>query len=233
MCTDKRYPLNESLPNLESRFAAIANVSQFADVWMSLMIGCDAFDITPTDPPMRWDDHPAHRLKHINTSFPLLFLSNSRDPVTPLYAGVKMARKFVNAGLVEQRSEGHCSLAAVSRCTMERVRAYFEEGKVPAKPQWGPDGEKTEKGVWERCEADEWPWKSFDRAQWMVESGARLENERSVGANRPVQAELRDELRAATRMEAWKEAQKVAKSFLRPKYMFGDSSPLSWVIGER
>lgn len=95
----------------------MASLSSWADVWMTVMLGCEGWKIKAVDPPMRWDDHPAHKQKPIKTSHPLLFISNTADPVTPLKAGVKMARKFVDAGLVEQHSEGHCSLAAVSKCT--------------------------------------------------------------------------------------------------------------------
>lgn len=123
------------------------------------MVGCDSWSIPATDPPMRWDDHPAHKPKPIKTSFPLLFLSNSQDPVTPLKAGVKMARKFVDAGLVEQHGAGHCSLAAASFCTLMKIRAYLNEGKVPAPPQWGPKGKEIEEGKWEKCPMDNYPWK--------------------------------------------------------------------------
>jgi hypothetical protein len=126
--------LNGTLPDLEDLFAKMANTSSFADVWMSLMVGCDAWPIESKDPPMRWDDHPAKNPKPIKTSFPVLFVSNTADPVTPLYAGVKMAQKFVDAGLIEQKSEGHCSLAAVSLCTTKKIQAYFLDGKVPPHP---------------------------------------------------------------------------------------------------
>lgn len=60
---------------------------------------------------MNWDDHPAHKSKPIKTSFPLLFLSNTLDPVTPLSAAIKMSQKFVDAGLVEQKAMGHCTIS--------------------------------------------------------------------------------------------------------------------------
>lgn len=77
------------------------------------MIGCDSWAITPRDPPMRWDDHPAHKQKPINTSFPVLFVGNSYDPVTPLKAAVKMANKFVDSGLIEQKSEGKSEVLGI------------------------------------------------------------------------------------------------------------------------
>lgn len=216
MCTDKRYPLNETIPNLQKRFHSIAATSHYADVWMSLMIGCDAYDITPTDPPMRWDDQPSHRQSSINTSFPLMFLSNNLDPVTPLFAGVKMARKFVDAGLLEQRSEGHCSIASVSRCTMGKVRAYFEKGIVPERPEWGPSGREIEGGVWSRCEADEWPWKPFEGKVWMDGFEGGLRGREIGGEALEVEALMKEELEAVKLMEDWKEVQVFAKNFIRP-----------------
>ncbi|TVY93057.1 Tripeptidyl aminopeptidase [Lachnellula willkommii] len=169
MCSDKRYPLNGTLSDLDTIFKKVANTSSFADVWMTLMIGCDGWPVESRDPPMRWDDHPAHNPKPIKTSYPLLFLSNTRDPVTPLYAGVKMAQKFVDAGLVEQKSEGHCSLAAVSSCTTKKIKAYFREGKVPPHPV------KSDKGLfdgkWEKCEAESWPWHPYDPEVSIADKG--------------------------------------------------------------
>ena len=164
MCSDKRYPLNETVPNLKLVFEQMSNVSSWADVWLTVMLGCEGWGIESIDPPMRWDDHPAHKQRPINTSFPLLFISNTYDPVTPLFAGVQMAKKFVGAGLVEQKSMGHCSLAAVSKCTMKAVKAYLKEGKVPPPPKEGGEGRELEDGEWDRCEADEWPFHPYPGA---------------------------------------------------------------------
>jgi hypothetical protein len=109
---------------------------------------------------MPWD--PAHKQKPIKTSFPVLFISNTADPVTPLHAGVKMAQKFVDAGLIEQKSMGHCSLSAVSRCTTQKIAAYFTQGKVPPHPVKSGNGRELVDGKWDKCEADEWPFHPFD-----------------------------------------------------------------------
>lgn len=72
-----------------------------------------------------------------------------------------MAKKFVDAGLLEQKSMGHCSLAAVSRCTIGKVKAYFTKGEVPPPPKEGGKGKELEDGEWDRCEADEWPFHPY------------------------------------------------------------------------
>lgn len=148
------------------------------------MLGCDGWNIVPTDPPMRWSDHPAHKPKPIETFFPLLFISNTLDPVTPLKAGVKMARKFLHAGFIEQKSEGHCSITCGSLCTIKNIRAYLREGKVPPIPEWGPDGREIEEGKWQRCERDDWPW--MERV-WAAE-GVLIENVERLAEFRMLEA---------------------------------------------
>lgn len=177
MCSDKRYPLNETVPNLKLMFEKMSNVSSWADVWLTVMLGCEGWGIEAIDPPMRWDDHPAKKQKPINTSFPVLFISNTYDPVTPLTAGVHMAKKFVDAGLIEQKSMGHCSLAAVSRCTIAKVKAYFKEGKVSPPPKEGGKGKELEDGEWDRCEADEWPFHPHTGERFIARSGVEATEE--------------------------------------------------------
>lgn len=141
---------------------------------MTLMIGCEGWNIKAVDPPMRWDDHPAHKQKPIKTAFPLLFISNTADPVTPLFAGLKMAKKFVGAGLIEQHSEGHCSLAAASKCTITKIRNYFLEGKVPPPPVEGKD---LTDGNWEKCDADEWPFHPYSSGEYLAMGGERTKED--------------------------------------------------------
>jgi hypothetical protein len=157
---------------------------------MTGMVGCDAFAIETKDPPMRWDDNPAHKLKPIKTSFPLLFVSNTADPVTPLRAGLKMAKKFVDAGLIEQRSEGHCSLAAVSKCTIGKIRAYFAEGKVPPHPIEGGKGKELKDGKWDRCEADEWPFHPFQGLRDEARGEDAIAEIESLNALKEIQEEF-------------------------------------------
>ncbi|KAG4437872.1 hypothetical protein IFR05_006632 [Cadophora sp. M221] len=162
MCSDKRYPFNDALPELQKTFEKMSSESSWADVWMTIMLSCDAYPVRAIDPPMRWDDHPSHKADPIKTSFPVLFISNTADPVTPLAAGVKMARKFVDAGLIEQHSMGHCSIAAVSKCTIGKIRAYLKEGKVPPHPVKGGKGRELADGKWTKCDADEYPFHPFE-----------------------------------------------------------------------
>jgi len=189
MCSDKRYPFNEDLPALEKRFEELSSTSSWADVWMTIMLGCEGWEVKAIDPPMKWDDHPTHKSKPIKTAFPVLFISNTADPVTPLAAGVKMAKKFVDAGLIEQHSEGHCSMAAVSKCTIHKLRDYLIHGKVPPPPVEGKD---LRDGKWEKCDADEWPFHPYTGDKYIAANGVEAtEDAEMLTASKGIQDVLR------------------------------------------
>jgi pimeloyl-ACP methyl ester carboxylesterase len=78
-----------------------------------------------------------------NTSHPILFLSNTADPVTPLKSGRIMHNLFPNSGLLVTDAAGHCSLSSSDVCTWMHVREYFQTGKLPKEntlcvPEQGP-----------------------------------------------------------------------------------------------
>lgn len=161
-----------TLPELNAAYKVMANTSQFADIWMGLMMRCNGWDISvpPRNPADPWAVAARDGKEgQIETANPMLFLSNTYDPVTPLYAAVKMALKFKGAGLLEQQGNGHCTISTVSRCTAKVVREYVASGKVPPPPT-GVDA--AFKGEWSRCGVDEAPWRSVgasEVAAWGVE----------------------------------------------------------------
>ncbi|TGJ86163.1 hypothetical protein E0Z10_g2612 [Xylaria hypoxylon] len=161
-CSDKRHKLDESVAGLQARFEKAASYSWFADVWFGTepALGCNGWEIESKDPPMRWDDHPAHKPALIETSFPILVLSNTLDPVTPLSHALEMTRKFANASIVEQDGIGHCSLSCVSGCTIAHLRAYLNEGIVPPPPKFTSDSSND--GQWPTCQCFDKPWTTSD-----------------------------------------------------------------------
>jgi hypothetical protein len=166
-----------TVPEITSAYKAMAATSQFADIWMNLMLKCNGWDISP---PNQMPPDPWTMANQIETANPILFLSNTYDPVTPLKAAVKMALKFKGAGLLEQKSQGHCTISTVSRCTGKIVREYVTKGKLPGPPR-GVD-EKF-RGEWQRCEVDEAPWRSVSSSEaqaWAVEEREMAEGWRHL-----------------------------------------------------
>lgn len=64
--------------------------------------------------------------------------------------------RFQDAGLIEHKTSGHCSYAAVSTCTLRAIRAYIRHGHVPPSPIVSVIDEPM--GDWMSCEVDEEPW---------------------------------------------------------------------------
>ncbi|PVF98199.1 alpha/beta-hydrolase [Serendipita vermifera] len=121
-CTDG-LPVEDDLPSLHTHFEKLANVSYFGDIWSSIRMRCVGWKIKPK---WEWRGPIAG-----NTSFPILLVGNTEDPVTP---DAKLVSKgFKDSVVVTQKSAGHCSLAATSLCTAKTIRAYFREGKLPEK----------------------------------------------------------------------------------------------------
>lgn len=81
------------------------------------------------------DFHPRYSPQYqpVKTAHPLLVLSTTYDPVCPLVSAKKAWKSFEGAGLVEQKSYGHCTISMPSLCTAKHVRRYFNEGKLPDK----------------------------------------------------------------------------------------------------
>ncbi|KAI1811584.1 TAP-like protein-domain-containing protein [Poronia punctata] len=159
-CGDKRHKLKENAAELERRFQKAASYSWFADVWFGTdpSLGCNGWEIENKEPPMRWGDNPADKPALIQTNFPILFLSNTLDPVTPLDHALDMTRKFANSSIVEQDGAGHCSSSCVSSCTIAHLQAYFNDGVVPPPPHF--ESGSSNEGEWTTCSCAEEPWQS-------------------------------------------------------------------------
>ncbi|KAJ2988286.1 hypothetical protein NUW58_g4058 [Xylaria curta] len=173
-CSDKRQKFNENLSKLRSRYENAASYSWFADVWFGTEsnIGCNGWEIETKDPPMKWNDQPSHQSKLIETSFPILFISNTLDPVTPLDDALTMTRKFANASIVEQQALGHCSLSCVSTCTITHLQAYLNDGVVPPPPKF--ESNSSNGGQWPKCECFDKPWTSLSYAAGKSMDGSRV-----------------------------------------------------------
>lgn len=169
--------MNLTIPEIREAFGKMAKVSQFADIWIGLMLQCNRWDISE---PYRLDSEllekqwldsaSSDHQTHINTSFPILFMGNTYDPVTPLKAAVKMSLRFKDAGLLELKTEGHCTLgSSASVCIARAVRDYIVHGKVPPPAQ--VKGKNYLDGKWTACDADETPWNRIGSVKAAYQGG--------------------------------------------------------------
>lgn len=92
--------------------------------------------------------HPPSLTSPIHTHFPLLFINNLADNITPLISARNNSALFPRSVVLVQNSFGHTSLAAPSSCTARWVRRYFREGRLPeegavCEGDGGPFGEEV------------------------------------------------------------------------------------------
>ncbi|KAJ7616533.1 TAP-like protein-domain-containing protein [Roridomyces roridus] len=121
-CNDGKR-ISSEFEDVEKHYGNLLANSSWADVWMGTRLAC-----------MTWPEFPKtnfHGPFVANTSFPLLVVGNSADPVTPLWAAKKMSKGFSGSVVLTQDSIGHCSLAAPSLCTQKHIRSYFRDGVLP------------------------------------------------------------------------------------------------------
>ncbi|KAF2118555.1 TAP-like protein-domain-containing protein [Lophiotrema nucula] len=92
-------------------------------IWSTLRIKC-----------LAWKIRAAYRFTGkfgANTSHPILFVSNTADPVTPLVSGRIMSERFPGSVQLIQDSAGHCSSALPTPCTINAIKKYFQTGILP------------------------------------------------------------------------------------------------------
>ncbi|KAF1986796.1 hypothetical protein K402DRAFT_393421 [Aulographum hederae CBS 113979] len=98
--------------------------SALGDYWAEITLACGNWAIRPA-----WPLNTTITAE--KTAHPILWVGNSRDPVTPVRNARRMASLFPGSKVLEQNSGGHCSVSEPSFCTAEVIRAYFQRGHLP------------------------------------------------------------------------------------------------------
>ncbi|KAJ7454309.1 TAP-like protein-domain-containing protein [Mycena galericulata] len=121
-CNDGKR-VEASYEDFVEHYHNTSKLSSWADVWEPTRLGC-----------LAWPEFPNDHFQGpfvANTSFPLLLVGNTADPVTPLSAAKKMSQGFARSVVLTQDSAGHTSTSAPSLCTQKHIRQYFLDGALP------------------------------------------------------------------------------------------------------
>ncbi|TCD60113.1 hypothetical protein EIP91_010701 [Steccherinum ochraceum] len=128
-CNDNpRFPPPSAEEVVDELLDVYQNVTRFvfSTVTTEPDAGCEYWPVTP---PERFSGPWNHTLNN-----PILVLSNTEDPVTPLDSALKVQDHLGDsARLLLQDGPGHCTLALPSFCTASAVQAFFSNGTLPEK----------------------------------------------------------------------------------------------------
>ncbi|KAI6345143.1 hypothetical protein MCOR25_011055 [Pyricularia grisea] len=86
------------------------------------------------------------------TYFPILFIANMADNITPLISARNNSQGFEGSVVLVQNSYGHTTLSTPSTCTAKHVNRYFQDGILPepnteCEPDYAPFDNLDEPGV--------------------------------------------------------------------------------------
>jgi pimeloyl-ACP methyl ester carboxylesterase len=134
-CGDGEDSTNLTLPEWSAYIAGLRAQSRYVgSAWSEIRFPCSSWRFRPKyrfTGPFETPE-PDARVVDGRPAAPLLFLSSSLDPVTPLRNARAMARRHPGSVVVEQDSLGHCAVASSpSECTSRILKAYFANGTVP------------------------------------------------------------------------------------------------------
>ncbi|KAK0492506.1 TAP-like protein-domain-containing protein, partial [Armillaria luteobubalina] len=119
-CRD-RINNTESVTDLFAYWDSVKDISPFAYSLMTQRISCSG-----------WKFRRENSFSvGANTSYPILFIGNTADPITPLSSAKKTSTAFPESVVLTQNSSGHTSIVASSTCISAYVQAYFQNGTLP------------------------------------------------------------------------------------------------------
>ncbi|KAF1959212.1 hypothetical protein CC80DRAFT_440545 [Byssothecium circinans] len=126
LCGDGIDQTSTDIEQFEEYWHLLQGISPAAgSLWAMLKLTCVAWNIRPLF------NFGNDENFYGNTSNPILWVSTTADPVTPLKSAREMHSRFPGSGLLIQDNAGHCSLSMPTACTYVRIREYFQNGKLP------------------------------------------------------------------------------------------------------
>ena len=105
--------------------ALSSDSARYAPIWGNYYLRCAEWKIRP-----KW--RYTGEFASSNTSNPLLLLSSKYDTVCPFYQASAVHARFPGSALLTQDAYGHTIPATPSLCSAKYIRAYFQNGTLPA-----------------------------------------------------------------------------------------------------
>ncbi|CAI6280273.1 unnamed protein product [Periconia digitata] len=134
LCGDGLDQTSTTLSEFEQYWQQLHTISpSVGSLWAMLRMECASWPIKPLYRFGGTDKSDSKFGAANGTSHPILWVSSTADPVTPLASARLMQARFPGSGLLIQDSAGHCSFGSVepSPCTIARVQKYFQSGELP------------------------------------------------------------------------------------------------------
>ncbi|KAJ7713376.1 Alpha/Beta hydrolase protein, partial [Mycena metata] len=120
---------SDTVSQLQAYYASIQAISSIADLYGNWRVVCSHhFRSFLASCELTYLQGPFGAL---NTSFPLLVIGNTADPVTPIAGAKSTVDAFPGSALLTIDAPGHTSLGAPSTCFYGYLRQYFQNGTLP------------------------------------------------------------------------------------------------------
>ncbi|KAF7340391.1 AB hydrolase-1 domain-containing protein [Mycena venus] len=118
--------VTDSIEEVTEFYQNAARTSQFAEFLVgATRVSCSGWQVYR-------EDRFKGPVAAANTSFPLMLVTTTADPVAPKAAALNTQARFPGSALLTQDSPGHTSTRAPSLCTIGYFRQYFLNGTLPA-----------------------------------------------------------------------------------------------------
>ncbi|GJC78389.1 tripeptidyl aminopeptidase [Colletotrichum liriopes] len=120
-CSDQGNALyGKSLEDIQPLISALHDQSIVGEIWTSAMLGCLGW-------PIR-SNNVFRGPYGGNTSYPLLFISNTFDPTTPIENAIASIPKYTNARSLTVDNMGHSVAGSGPNfCAYGVIRSYFQD----------------------------------------------------------------------------------------------------------
>ncbi|EMR71946.1 putative alpha beta hydrolase fold family protein [Eutypa lata UCREL1] len=131
LCSDQDNAwYNKTLEDLRPQLEELESQSILGEIWSRTMLGCLGWSIKATEifsGPFGGD-----------TATPILFVSNTYDPVTPIDNSISSAPNYKNAEILTIDGMGHTTSATANLCGYAKVAAYFQTNQMPGNDSFCP-----------------------------------------------------------------------------------------------